>query len=170
MRFILIIFGSLTISSLIAQAHLPISNSSYGFWQPVPSYYLLGDHYNISKKWRVDKFAAVSAGYGYFNGVGNTFLSVPIGVQLSHPLNNNLIAFAGASVAPTLFNVNNPSFYHSYPAYNLSNPYRFGVDAKMQMGLMYINDDRTFSISGSIGVERSSYPVYPVQRPVRNKQ
>jgi hypothetical protein len=28
------------------------------------------------------------------------------------------------------------------------------------LGLMYINDARTFSISGSISIERDNYPVY----------
>lgn len=170
MRFILILFGSLTIFSLRAQTHLPISNSNYGFWQPVPSYNVLNDNNHSPKKWRLDKYVGVSAGFGYFNGVGNTYMSVPVGIQVSRPLNNNLFAFAGASVAPTVFNVNNPSLYHSYPVNNLSNPYRLGVDARMEMGLMYINDARTFSISGSIGVERSSYPIYPAQRPAGKKQ
>ena len=37
------------------------------------------------------------------------------------------------------------------------NASNFGIYPAAQMGLMYINDERTFSISGSIGVSRSSY-------------
>jgi hypothetical protein len=37
---------------------------------------------------------------------------------------------------------------------------------------MYINDDRTFSISGSIGVYKSNYPAYPyaVYPPAQRQQ
>ncbi|MGH2563931.1 MAG: hypothetical protein ACRDE5_05430, partial [Ginsengibacter sp.] len=42
------------------------------------------------------------------------------------------------------------------------NPYkRFGTYSSASLGLMYINDSRTFSISGSIGIERSSNPLLP---------
>ncbi|MBA4166506.1 MAG: hypothetical protein H0X41_03005, partial [Chitinophagaceae bacterium] len=30
-----------------------------------------------------------------------------------------------------------------------------------EAGLLYINDARTFSISGSVHVDRTSYPFYP---------
>jgi hypothetical protein len=35
------------------------------------------------------------------------------------------------------------------------------MPASASLGLMYINDQKTFSISGSIGVERSSYQFMP---------
>ena len=42
-----------------------------------------------------------------------------------------------------------------------STPGSVGLYSRAELGLQYINDERTFSISGSIGVERSSYPVLP---------
>ncbi|MEJ7680097.1 MAG: hypothetical protein WKG06_20000 [Segetibacter sp.] len=34
-----------------------------------------------------------------------------------------------------------------------------GIYSRAELGLQYINDERTFSISGSVGVERSSFPM-----------
>lgn len=64
----------------------------------------------------------------------------------------------------------NPLMNSSYPGNYLSNPYSFGINTGIEMGLMYINDARTFSISGSIGIERDSYPVYPSPPPNIRKQ
>jgi hypothetical protein len=83
---------------------------------------------------------------------------------LNRRLNNNWYAFANLSAAPA-----SASFNHSfmYPATKLgqSNSMfagkRFDMPSSASMGLMYINDQKTFSISGSIGVERSSYPFMP---------
>ena len=35
-----------------------------------------------------------------------------------------------------------------------------GVYSSAALGLMYINDARTFSISGSISIEKDDYPMY----------
>ncbi len=126
----------------------------------------------LHKKWFVSKYAGLSTGFMAFNGGSGSFLSAPIGVQLNRQLNNNLYAFAGVSIAPTLLQFNN-SFLQ--PATNKNggfmNSYNFGTYTSAQMGLMYINDDRTFSISGSIGVSRGYYngnlPYYnPANTPV----
>jgi len=45
-----------------------------------------------------------------------------------------------------------------------------GVYSRAELGLMYVNDAKTFSVSGSIGVQRSSYPVYPYPQANRTKQ
>jgi hypothetical protein len=98
---------------------------------------------------------------------------VPVSLQLSRPLNKNLYAFAGVSAAPVFFSFNhlymqqpvlNPS-YHNLPMGNA-----FGLNSRVEAGLMYINDAKTFSISGSIGVDRTSYPVYPTNRTTTKKQ
>jgi len=44
-----------------------------------------------------------------------------------------------------------PGYFH---ANNL------GIYQSASLGVMYINDARTFSISGSIGIEKSVYPSY----------
>jgi hypothetical protein len=41
-----------------------------------------------------------------------------------------------------------------------ANANNFDINPAVYMGLMYTNDERTFSISGSIGVSRSSYNGY----------
>ena len=113
----------------------------------------------------------LSAGFSFFNGGSATFLSAPVGVQLNRQLNNNLIAFAGISVAPTFYSFSNtftnPAYNKSYPGMMGYNPYTFGMNSRVEMGLMYINDAKTFSISGSIGIERYDYPVYPHPPPER---
>jgi hypothetical protein len=154
---------------LSAKAQTYFPGASIGFMQPIP---LPGSHGTPNdnlqnKQWYFTKYAGVSAGFGYFYGGGGSYIAVPVGVQLNHPLNNNLTAFAGASVAPTFLSFNsafvNPTASKYYPGSYLPNTYSFGMSSRVEMGLMYTNDDKTFSISGSIGIERSTYPIYPVQ-------
>lgn len=114
--------------------------------------------------WQLYPYSGFSAGTGFINGSSLNAVSAPLGLQLFHPLSDRVTAFAGISVAPTLF-----SFSRNYysaggqPAFGDPNTYRFGVNPALQMGLMYTNEDHTFSISGSIGVERSSNynPYFP---------
>ena len=110
----------LTVLSVRAQTHLFPASANYGFWQPSPGYNLLDNGNHSASKWHLNTYTGISAGYGFFNGVGNTYLSAPVGLVLSRPINNNLIAFTSATIAPTLFNINNPSFYHAYPGSNFS--------------------------------------------------
>jgi hypothetical protein len=121
----------------------------------------------MNQKWYFSKYAGISAGFGFFNGGSTTYISAPFVLQLNHPLNNNLIAFAGISAAPTFFSFSHsftdPALYKSYPGSYPPGSYGFGMNPRVEMGLMYINDAKTFSISGSIGVERSSYPIFPVE-------
>ena len=95
-------------------------------------------------------------------------ISAPIGLQINRRLTNNLFAFAGVSVAPTYFSTNrsfsNESMYKMNPGFTQFSSKGFGMYSRAEAGLMYVNDERTFSISGSIGIERSSYPVYPSYR------
>ncbi len=164
MRILLAILASLAFLSPKAQTHLPVSNLNYTPWLSSPAYNLLADSSSSHNKWHLSKYASLSAGAIFFNG-GASFLAAPVGLQLSRSLNNNVYAFAGVSAAPVLFSVNrllmDPTWNASYPGNNFSNAYRFGLNSRVEMGLMYINDAKTFSISGSIGVERGSYPVYP---------
>jgi hypothetical protein len=153
---------------------LPFTGMSYTLWKPFPGYNPLNDSTHVNQKWYFSTYYGVSAGFGYFNGAGATVLSAPVGLQLNRPLNNNLIAFAGVSIAPAFFSPTHPL---TYPAFNkyysggyLSNAYSFGMTSRAELGLMYVNDAKTFSISGSIGIEKSSYPVYPPNRMNSKKQ
>jgi hypothetical protein len=131
----------------------------------------------IQKKWFVTKYAGISTGFVAFKGGGGSFLSVPLALQVNRQLTNNVYAFGAVSVVPHLFRYNNLPYQ---PAANKNNSLmqtnniRTYSDAKI--GLMYINTERTFSISGSIGVSRGGYNSYspfygPVYSPVlRNSQ
>jgi hypothetical protein len=117
------------------------------------------------KKWSVSKYLGISTSIGFFNGGNATVLAVPVGIQINRRLTNNWYAFAGVSAAPSYVNFN-----HSFLSANtnkLGQPYNFlqssrlGMYSRAELGLMYTNDQKTFSISGSIGIERSSYPFVP---------
>jgi hypothetical protein len=164
MRIIFAIVASISFLSPKAQTYLPVSQLNYTPGLFSPNNHQIVDSSHSGRKWHFSKFASLTAGYVFFAG-GTSFLSAPVGLQLSRPLNKNLYAFAGISAAPVFFSYNrlltDPAFNPSYPGGNHSNAYGFGLYPSVEAGLMYINDAKTFSISGSIGVERGSYPVYP---------
>ena len=170
MRTLLAIFASISFLSLKAQTHLPISQLGYsqGLFSPRYDQFLDTDH-----KWHLTKYAGLSAGSVFYPG-NTSFLAVPIGLQLSRPLNKNVYAFAGISATPVFFSTNRlltyPSINHSYPVNPFSNGYGFGSNTRVEMGLMYINDAKTFSISGSVGIDRNSYPVYPSNKTNTKRQ
>ncbi len=118
-----------------------------------------------AKKWSVTKYSSISTSFMFFNGGSATMLSAPLGLQLNRKLNNNLYAFAGVAVAPSYVN-----FGRSFTKSNFSkagqqngmfNAASLGIYSRAELGLMYVNDEKTFSISGSIGVQRGSYPMMP---------
>jgi hypothetical protein len=116
-------------------------------------------------------FTSVNVGY-MFLGSGVTYVSAPVGLVLYRPLNSNFTAFTSASIAPTFFHFSslyNTPFHN--PAYPGSSFNGFGVNAAVSGGLIYTNDAHTFSISGSIILERGSYPMYiPPARTTVRKQ
>jgi hypothetical protein len=142
------------ISSLLLEAQTPkqsFKDSSY-YIQQLPK-----------KKWFLTSYSNIGIGINFFNGSTATVISAPVGVQLNRQLNNNLFAFTGVSLAPTYVNFNR-SFLSSGIKPSAGNGFKsdyFGLYSSANMGLMYVNDARTFSISGSIGVERSNYPILP---------
>jgi len=114
------------------------------------------------KKWSFSTYSSISTGFSFFNG-GNAFVvAAPIGFQLNRRLNNNLYAFTGVSVAPAYMNFNRSFLSADVNKFNLANSYynSFGMYGRAEVGLMYVNDARTFSISGSFGVQRSSNPIF----------
>jgi hypothetical protein len=148
-------------TALKAQYLTPFDYMGYA---PRPMY-LNNIHLNDSvsnKKWSVSKYTGISTSFSFFNGGNATIVSAPIGLQLNRRLNDNLYAFAVVSVAPAYVNFNqrflaapiNKGMQNGF--YNSNG---FGMYSAASMGLMYVNDARTFSISGSVSIERSSYPV-----------
>ena len=173
MRIILAIVVSITFLSAKAQTHLPISQLGFGQWVPLPDHHLLADSNSSAHKWRLTHYAGFTAGAIFLAG-STSFISVPLGLQLSRPLNKNLYGFAGVSVAPVFFSFNRlftqPAINSSYPGNPFPSGNGLGLNARVEAGLMYINDAKTFSISGSFGVDRTSYPVYPTNRTTTKKQ
>jgi hypothetical protein len=160
------------------QSHLPIPTTAYGYgtgfgfspWANfIPTGSLIGG--NPNQKWQVRPYASLNMGYLFLNGGGSPYLAAQTGVALIHPLTNNVSAFAAVSATPTLFSINR---LYTDPALNSGNnfsrPYNLSLNTGIQAGLIYTNDDKTFSISGSVGVERGSNPYYPVNRPTTTRK
>ena len=150
--------------SVKAQTALPGSYGNYLQQHPFAGNNRFKDS-TADKKWFISKYAGISSGVSFFNGGSATVLAIPAGIQLTRRLTDNWYAFAGVSVAPTYIN-----FDHSFQSVNTNKSgqannfltsNRFDMYSRAELGLMYINDQKTFSISGSIGIERSSYPVLP---------
>jgi hypothetical protein len=124
-----------------------------------------------AKKWQLSTFGGISGSYGFFNRTNASLLSAPVTLQLTHPLSRNLYAFAAVTAAPAYFNFNSFLLQPQSGKISSLNPmtgvHPFGWYSRAEAGLFYINDEKTFSISGSIFMERSSYPVYIPSVPQR---
>lgn len=116
------------------------------------------------KKWFISRYSGVSTGFSFINGSAAHFVSVPLGLQLNRRINNNFFAFAGIAAAPTYWNFSHslrPVAGHTLNSNSrLISSGTYGANARAELGLMYISDDKTFSFSGSIGIQRGSYPAY----------
>jgi hypothetical protein len=175
-RTLLVIVASVFSLSSVAQTAVPLGSISFSTFIPFRSYRPPVDSMATQPSWYFTHSANISAGMIFSNGGTASFIAAPFGIQLNHPLNNNLVAFAGIYAAPGFYSFRNtyggPFQYPSYPGLYGSNPYSLGINTGIQMGLMYMNDAKTFSISGSFGIERSNYPLYhapPVPQQVRKK-
>ncbi len=138
-----------------AQTYLPY-NSGHNFLQ---NRYMTGNFagFDSGKKWFVSRYSGLTAGLSFFNGGSANFIAAPIGLQLNRRINNNVFAFAGLSAVPN-YTYFNQAFTGAHMANG--NPYRMGnlgLSSRAEVGVMYVNDERTFSVSGSIGVERNNY-------------
>lgn len=165
MRLTLLIIVIFFSFSLRAQSFAPYIGMNYSPRGLNADNYSMSDSNQLNKKWSLYKYAGISASYGFYNGGSASVLSAPIGLQLNRRLNQNLYAFAGISVAPAYVNFNhsfvNPDIHQMNPAFGRLNTNSFNMYSRFEAGLMYINNDKTFSISGSISIEHSSYPQYP---------
>lgn len=159
-----ILFAAILLSTTAVKAQ-----TFFGAMNSVPSQQV-SDTNHAPKKWFITKYAGISTGFVAFKGGGGSFLSVPLTLQLNRQLTNNLYAFGAVSAAPSIFRFNAMSYQ---PAVNKNNSFmrtnnNFSAYADAKIGMMYISNDKTFSISGSIGVSRNSYsPFYnPFYSPV----
>jgi len=166
MSIVFVLMALIISAALKAQTVLPSTFMDYTQRQS----FVTNSHFNDSisaKKWFLNKYSGISASFNFFKGGNATVVAVPLGLQLNRRLNDNLYAFTGISVAPAYINFNH-SFMSAdvnkfYPNNTLLKSNRYGMYSRAELGLMYINDAKTFSISGSIGVEKSSYPMFPYQ-------
>lgn len=115
------------------------------------------------KKWFFSRYTGISTGVTFFNGGHATLVTMPMSLQLNRRLNNNWYAFANVAVAPAYTNFSRSFLTGTYnkpwQRNGFNNANGFGAYSAASLGLMYVNENKTFSISGSIGVEKSSYPV-----------
>jgi hypothetical protein len=166
-RMRIIVFFILIISfiSVEAQTHLPLSGMNYTQRDAFNHYNSISDSNNANKKWSLYKYGGFSASSVFFNGGNATVFSAPIGLQLNRRINNNLYAFAAIGVAPSYINFNrsfiNSDINKNNAGINRYSTNGFSMFSKFEAGLMYVNDAKTFSISGSIGVYESSFPGNP---------
>ncbi|MFT3949592.1 MAG: hypothetical protein QM763_21695 [Agriterribacter sp.] len=165
-RFIIFLLILFSAAYLRAQTTLPASFMGYRSPYAV-SNNLLNADINPAKKWFVNRYSMVSAGYSFFKGGSFSYISAPVGLQLNRRLNNNLYAFAGVSVNPTYINFNQPiplsATNKTLYGNSIYAPNSFGIYPRAELGLMYMNDEKTFSISGSISVQRGGFSVFPAQ-------
>ena len=167
---LLFILSLLTIAiSLQAQTTMPLGTMGY-----TPGGTL--NHFNSSnfndsthsKKWFVSTYVGMSTSISFFKGGNATVVAVPFVLQLNQRLSNNWYAFAAVSAAPAYVNFNgsylSPGNNKTWQNNNFLKSSRAGIYSRAEMGLMYVNEAKTFSISGSIGIEKSSYPMpyYPL--------
>ena len=164
MRTILVLFVLIFSVALKAQTSLPLSFMDYTQRQTFSNNIHVND-ITGNKKWSLSKYSGISTSFSFFRGGNATVIAAPLGLQINRRLNNNLYAFAGVSVAPAYINFNNSFLIANGNKTGINNARfnsnGFGIYSRAEMGLMYINDQKTFSISGSIGIERSSYPAFP---------
>lgn len=166
---------AILVSSLVvkAQTVFPVSFMDY-----VQRTSFGNNNYTIAqsanKKWFLNSYSGISTSFNFFNGGNATVVSVPVGLQLSRKLNENLYAFAAVSAAPAYINFSGSFLSNDFTkGYSNNSPFKsnsFGVYQRAELGLMYVNDAKTFSISGSVGVQRSSYPLLPYQQMNRTRQ
>jgi len=160
-------------TALQAQTTLPGSFSNNAYGNTFARNKNVHDS-STPRKWFVTSYTSITAGYSFFRGGGASFVAAPISFQLNRRLSNNLYAFAGITAAPTYFNFNRAFLTTGLNKINTRNtlyqPGNFSMYSAATMGLMYINDARTFSVSGSISVERSNYPLFYNNQLYTNKQ
>lgn len=114
-------------------------------------------------KWFFSSYRGVSTSVSFFKGGNASVFSASLGLQLNRRLNNNWFAFANVSVAPSYISIN-PSYLSGFNKNFTNNNFKqnsFGLYPAASLGLMYVNDARTFSISGSVTTESSAYPMLP---------
>jgi hypothetical protein len=161
MRIILLFVSFFFVMGVKSQSILPAGNVGYLQGQSMVNNKSNNDSI-ATHKWFFSTYQGLSTTVLFFKGGSASIVAMPLELQLNRRLNNNFYAFAGIGIAPSYINFNR-SFINSNKVYsgNMLSPNGFDVHPSASLGLMYINDAKTFSISGSISAERSGYPLVP---------
>jgi hypothetical protein len=126
-----------------------------------------------SRPWSLHGYSGFASGFGSLYGGISPLFSIPVGLQLTRRLNDNIYAFAGLSVAPAY-----GGFNHDFLTSGLNvtprehgyfDPRGMNIYSRAELGLMYVNDAKTFSISGSIGVQRGVNQMFSIPPMYGNK-
>ncbi|MEO7120220.1 MAG: hypothetical protein ABIY62_03950 [Ginsengibacter sp.] len=164
MRIVLLFASFFFVVGVKSQSTLPAGNVDY--LQSANRMDNTSVHDSIAPhKWFFSTYQGLSTSVLFFKGGSASVVAMPLELQLNRRLNNNFYAFAGIGVTPSYINFNrafiNENLNKAYSD-NMLSPYGFDMHPSVSLGLMYINDARTFSISGSISAERTSgYPLMP---------
>jgi len=165
MRIWLLLFLLIATLSSGAQETLPVNHFNTAYKNVGDS--SLSFVNKVNKKWFFTSYSGVGLNFIAYRGGSATVVDVPMRLQLNRRLNNNLYAFAGVTAAPAYINFNRAFLSpvnNKLNSANGINSNSLGLYSRADLGLMYINDARTFSISGSIGVERSNSPIFLYQQ------
>ena len=161
----LVLMTALIFESVSAQNFIPGSLVMNPYQNSF--YHSLPAKDSLSKsKWSINKYSGIQTSFIGWKGGSATTFSMPLGLQLNRKLSEHVYAFAGLQVAPAYVNFNRAfmqsNLTNSKPGFNslMYQPNGFGMYGRAEMGLMYTNDERTFQVSGSFGVERRQFPQF----------
>ncbi|SHN23960.1 hypothetical protein SAMN05216311_107213 [Chitinophaga sp. CF418] len=165
-----IIFIAILMSAIATKAQLPLFSGAQNSMQPVfgnPGQ--AADTNYLRKKWFVTRYAGISTGFVAFKGGSSNYLSAPLAWQVNKQFTNNIYAFGGVSATPYLLQYNGAVYQPGNDKNSFMRANNFGINPAARIGVMYINSDRTFSITGSISVSSSSYNGYsPIYAPANS--
>ncbi|WP_336513833.1 hypothetical protein [Pollutibacter soli] len=125
------------------------------------------------KKWFVTSNVGITTGFSTWKGGSAGYVAAPVSLQLNRRLTDNLYAYGAITAAPTYMNFNGAFMGANAGKYQPTGFMRngsFNMYSRAEMGLYYINDSKTFSISGSISVEHGGHPMMPYYYAPQNKQ
>ncbi len=156
MRTFLLIGFLVGITATNAQTFLPGSFMNNSFRGNIPNFNLMDS--SLNKKWSISKYSGISTSFTGWKGGYATIVSAPLGLQLNRKITNNVFAFAGVSATPAYVNFRQSFMKADYNKLNSNSTFYKATNLKLysraEVGLSYINDERTFQISGSIGIEK----------------
>lgn len=159
----LVVTTALIFTGATAQTYIPgsfvMNPDQNSFYHRLPAKDSLSKN-----KWSISKYGGIQTSFIGWKGGSATTFSSPVGLQLNRKLSDHVYAFAGIQAAPTYVNFNRAfmqsNFANSKQGFNsfMYQPNGFGMYSRAELGLMYTNEERTFQVSGSFGVEHRQFP------------